>query len=59
MHDAASAALRMQAPAVVTDTPSVPRQLAAIDLGSNSLHLVIGRVVDGHLDGDRSSRITN
>ena len=41
---------RTQAPAVVTVVPSVPEQLAAVDLGSNSFHLVIGRVVDGHLD---------
>ena len=34
----------------VTGVPSVPEQLAAVDLGSNSFHLVIGRVVDGHLD---------
>ncbi len=45
-----NAAPRTQAPAVVTGVPSVPEQLAAIDLGSNSFHLVIGRVVDGHLD---------
>lgn len=50
MRDAASAALGQQAPAVVKDVPAIPAQLAAIDLGSNSFHLVIGRFVDGHLD---------
>ena len=45
-----NAAPRAQAPAMVTGTSSVPESLAAIDLGSNSFHLVLGRVVDGHLD---------
>ncbi|MCY4220042.1 MAG: exopolyphosphatase [Thiotrichales bacterium] len=39
-----------EAPATVGDPPPVPEPLAAIDLGSNSFHLVIGKVVDGHLD---------
>ena len=30
--------------------PAVPEHLAAIDLGSNSFHLVIGRFAGGHLD---------
>ena len=50
MDDAVDVASRMEAPAVVADVPPVPALLAAIDLGSNSFHLVIGRVVDGHLD---------
>ena len=37
-------------PTAVVGEPAVPEQLAAIDLGSNSFHLVIGKVVDGHLD---------
>ena len=44
-----NAAPRTQAVAE-TGAEAVPEQLAAIDLGSNSFHLVIGRVVDGHLD---------
>ena len=50
MDDVLNAAPRTQAPAIATGTPSVPESLAAIDLGSNSFHLVLGRVVDGHLD---------
>lgn len=38
------------APAVEGPLPALPPLLAAIDLGSNSFHLIIGRVVDGHLD---------
>ena len=45
-----NAAPRMGAPAAAGALPPVPEQLAAIDLGSNSFHLVIGRVVDGHVD---------
>ena len=44
----ASTAPRPQAPE--HDVPSVAEPLAAIDLGSNSFHLVLGRVVGGHLD---------
>ena len=50
MDDVVNAAPRTHAPAAVTALPPVPEQLAAIDLGSNSFHLVIGTVVDGHLD---------
>ena len=50
MDDAVNAAPRTPAPVNVTGTHSVPESLAAIDLGSNSFHLVLGRVVDGHLD---------
>ena len=50
MADAVNAAPRAQAPAAATGVLSVPEQLAAIDLGSNSFHLVVGRFVDGHLD---------
>ena len=38
------------APEPPSATPAVPEHLAAIDLGSNSFHLVIGRFVGGHLD---------
>ena len=48
MDDAVNAGLYLQA--AQTRVRSVPEQLAAVDLGSNSFHLVIGRVVDGHLD---------
>ena len=50
MDDVVNAAPRTQAPAIAAGTPSVPESLAAIDLGSNSFHLVLGRVVDGHVD---------
>ena len=53
MPDAAGAGPPSPAPAVAgmaEGAPSAPRQLAAVDLGSNSFHLVIGKVVDGHLD---------
>ena len=36
--------------AVATGASPVPEQLAAVDLGSNSFHLVVGRVVDGHIE---------
>ena len=49
MDDAVNVTPRTQTAAAETDA-AVPEQLAAIDLGSNSFHLVIGRVVDGHLD---------
>ena len=42
-----NAAPRTEVPAAAHDLPPVPEQLAAIDLGSNSFHLVIGKVVDG------------
>ncbi len=45
-----NAAPRTEVPAAADDLPPVPAQLAAIDLGSNSFHLVIGKVVDGHVD---------
>ena len=45
-----NAAPRTVVPAAADDLPPVPEQLAAIDLGSNSFHLVIGNVVDGHVD---------
>ena len=45
-----NAAPRTEAPAAADALPPVPEQLAAIDLGSNSFHLVIGKVVDGHVD---------
>ena len=50
MDDAVNAGPRPQARAVMAGTPSVPEPLAAIDLGSNSFHLVLGRVAGGHLD---------
>ena len=50
LDDTVRVAPRANAPAAVSGAPGVPAQLAAIDLGSNSFHLVIGRVVDGHLD---------
>ena len=31
-------------------SPAAPGLLAAVDLGSNSFHLIVARVVDGHLD---------
>jgi len=49
LDDAVNAAPRTQTAAAENDA-AVPEQLAAIDLGSNSFHLVIGKVVDGHLD---------
>ena len=48
MDDALGAAPHGEA--VEAGKPPVPALLAAIDLGSNSFHLVVGRVVDGHLD---------
>ena len=45
-----NAAPRTGVPAAADEVPPVPEQLAAIDLGSNSFHLVIGKVVDGHVD---------
>ena len=50
MDDSVNVVPRTRAPAAATRVACVPEQLAAIDLGSNSFHLVIGRVVDGHLD---------
>ena len=50
MDDAVNVAPRAEAPAIATGAPSIPALLAAIDLGSNSFHLVIGRFVDGHVD---------
>ena len=50
MGDATNAAPRPEVPAAADDPPPVPEQLAAIDLGSNSFHLVVGKVVDGHVD---------
>ena len=47
MGKAPNAVPRVEAP---TPAPTVPGFLAAIDLGSNSFHLVVGTVVDGHLD---------
>ena len=53
MDDAANAAPDVRAPAAASAAsgePQAPELLAAIDLGSNSFHLVIGKFVDGHLD---------
>ena len=50
MDDAATVVSHIEAPPVAADEPAVPALLAAIDLGSNSFHLVIGRLVDGHVD---------
>ena len=50
MDDAVHPASPAPAGADETGAAAVPEQLAAIDLGSNSFHLVIGKVVDGHLD---------
>ena len=36
--------------AAATGAPPEPSSLAAVDLGSNSFHLVVGRFSDGHLD---------
>ena len=47
---ASPAAATGAAPAATARAPSAPEPLAAIDLGSNSFHLVIGKAVDGHLD---------
>ena len=33
----------------MTDQQQTPQQLAAIDLGSNSFHLVVARIEDGHI----------
>ena len=49
MDDAVNGAPRVEAPPAV-GSPGAPGLLAAIDLGSNSFHLIIARVVDGHLD---------
>ena len=38
------------APSTARGASAVPEHLAAIDLGSNSFHLVVGRFVGGHLD---------
>ena len=50
MDDVPTAAPPTRAEAAGTGATEIPEQLAAIDLGSNSFHLVIGNVVDGHLD---------
>ena len=56
MDDAANAPPEVRAPpaasaaSAASGEPAAPELLAAIDLGSNSFHLVVGRFVDGHLD---------
>ena len=50
MDDVAQAAARVQAPPAGAGAPAGSELLAAIDLGSNSFHLVIGRFAGGHLD---------
>ena len=50
MDDAANAAPDVQAPPAGSGAPQAPELLAAIDLGWNSFHLIVGRFVDGHLD---------
>ena len=51
MNAALSAgALPEAAPTLSTPAPAAPGLLAAVDLGSNSFHLIVARIVDGHLD---------
>ncbi|MCI5157845.1 MAG: exopolyphosphatase, partial [Candidatus Electrothrix sp. AUS1_2] len=33
----------------MTDNPSQPQFLAAVDLGSNSFHIIVARIEDGHI----------
>ena len=51
MDDAVSAAPSAGAlPAPVVPAQAVPGLLAAVDLGSNSFHLIVAKVAGGHLD---------
>ena len=50
MNDAVDPAPATGTPPAAGDVPALPAWLSAIDLGSNSFHLIIARVVDGHLD---------
>ena len=51
MGDAVSAAPSAGAlPAPVVPAQAVPGLLAAVDLGSNSFHLIVAKVAGGHLD---------
>ena len=50
LNDVVSAVSSVEAPPAVSSIPETPGMLAAVDLGSNSFHLIVAKVVDGHLD---------
>ena len=50
MDDVVNTAPSVEASSVMVGAPETSRMLAAVDLGSNSFHLIVARVVDGHLD---------
>ena len=50
MDDVVNASPSAEAPAAVAEAPAAPEMLAAVDLGSNSFHLIVARFAGGHLD---------